>query len=75
MLDLAFPNQNLHSARNIFNRHIQVHTMLVEQIDGIDFEPFERALRGPLDMLPPAVECAPFATVIRISPIIDRRSP
>src|SRR5438309_1796670 len=42
VLHLAFLNQILHSARNIFDRNIQVDTMLIEEINGIDLETLER---------------------------------
>ena len=63
MLHLAFPNQILYRARNIFDGHIQVHAMLVEEIDGIDLQPFERALANLLNMRRPAVESAPFVAI------------
>ena len=44
VLDLTFPNQVLHRSRHVFDRHLRVDTVLVEQIDGIDPEPLERAL-------------------------------
>jgi len=55
VLYLAFLNQILHSARYIFDRNIQVDTMLVVKIDGIDLEPLERSLRRLFDVLWPAV--------------------
>jgi hypothetical protein len=48
-------NQILHSARNIFDRNIQVDPMLVEQIDGINPETLDRLFCNLLDVLGPAV--------------------
>src|SRR5437773_11130917 len=55
VLHLAFLNQILHSARNIFDRNIQVDTMLIEEINGIDLETLERLFGNLLDVLRPAV--------------------
>src|SRR6266852_3508654 len=38
VLHLAFLNQILHSARNIFDRYIHVDPMLIEEINSIDLE-------------------------------------
>ena len=48
VLHLAFMNQILHRARNIFDGNIQVDPMLVEQIDRINLETLERALLQPV---------------------------
>jgi hypothetical protein len=40
----------LHRSRGFFDRHVQIDTMLVEQIDRI-LEPLERRLRDPFDVL------------------------
>ena len=59
VLDLAFLNQILHRSRDVFDGHVRVNAVLIEQIDGIDLEPLERALGGLLDVLRPAVQtCA-----------------
>jgi hypothetical protein len=34
VLDFAFLNKFLHRSRYVFDRHVQIDTMLVEQIDG-----------------------------------------
>jgi hypothetical protein len=46
VLDLAFLNQILHRARHVFDRHVRVNPMLIEQVDDIHLEPLERALDG-----------------------------
>ena len=56
MLDLAFLDQLLHRSRHVLDRHVLVDAMLIKQIDGIDFEPLERALCDLLDVLRPAVQ-------------------
>ncbi len=55
VLHLAFLNQFLYRSRNIFDRNVQIDTMLVEQIDRIDPQPLQRALSDLLDVLRPAV--------------------
>src|SRR5882724_7855804 len=56
VLDLARLNQVLHRSSYVFDRHVRVNTMLIEQLDCLDLEPLERALDGLLDMLWPTVE-------------------
>src|SRR3989441_7296913 len=56
VLDLARLNQVLYRSSYVFNRHVRVNTMLIEQVDSLDPEPLERALDGLLDMLWPTVE-------------------
>src|SRR5215467_9172059 len=63
VLHLAFLNQILHSTRNIFDGNLQVDTMLVEQIDGIDLETLERFFRNLFDAVRSAVQSAPLAAV------------
>ena len=47
VLDLAFLNQVLHRSRHVFDRHVRVNAVLIEQVDGIDPEPLERAFERP----------------------------
>ncbi len=56
VLDLAFLNQVLHRSRYVFDGHVRVNPMLIEQVDDINLEPLERALDGLLDVLRPAVQ-------------------
>ena len=56
VLDLAFLNQVLHRSRYVFDGHVRVNAMLIEQVDDIHLEPLERALGGLLDVLRPAVQ-------------------
>ena len=52
VLDLALLNQLLDRARYLFNRHIRVRAVLIEEINGIDPQALERCLGNPLDLLP-----------------------
>src|SRR5271157_813148 len=56
VLDLAFLNQVLHRSRYVFDWHVRVNPMLIEQVDDIHPEPLERSLGGLLDVLRPAVQ-------------------
>src|ERR1035438_9363692 len=55
VLHLALLNQILHRSRYVFDRHVQVNTVLVEQIDDICLEPLERCLGDLPDVLWPAI--------------------
>ena len=66
VLHLAFLNQVLYCTRNIFDWNIQVDTMLVEKIDGIDIQPPQRSLCDLFDVLWSTVKRAPLAAVIGI---------
>ena len=54
--DLALLNQLLHRSSHVFDRHLRIDTVLVEQIDHVGLEPPERRLGDLLDVLRPAVE-------------------
>ena len=56
VLDLALLNQFLHRAGHIFDGHLGVNAVLIEQIDRVDAESLQRALHGLLDVLRPAVQ-------------------
>src|SRR3984893_7874817 len=51
VLHLTLLDELLHRSRHFFDRHVQIDTMLVKQIDRIPFEPLERRLRDLLDVL------------------------
>src|SRR5216684_758892 len=51
VLHLSLLDQLFHGAGDVFDRHVQIDTMLVEQIDRIHLEPLERRLRNLLDVL------------------------
>ena len=52
-------NQLFHRSRNVFDRHVGVNAVLIEQIDDIGLEAFQRGLSDFLDVLRPAVQDAP----------------
>src|SRR5437588_10087953 len=56
VLHLAFLNQVLRRSRHVFNGHVRIDAMLIEQIDGVDPEPSQRALDGLFDVLRPTVQ-------------------
>ena len=56
VLDLALLNQFLHRSGHVFDRHVRVNPVLIEQVDGLDLEPLERAFDGLLDVLRPAIQ-------------------
>ena len=56
VLHLACLNQVLHRSRHVFDGHVRVNPVLIEQIDGIDLEPLERGLGDLLDLLWPAIQ-------------------
>ena len=62
-LTLPCLNQLLHRSRHVFDRHVRVNPVLIEQIDGFHLEPLERALGDLLDVLRPAVEAQPSVPV------------
>ena len=55
-MTLPFPDQVLHRARDVLDRHVGVDAVLVEQIDGVDLEPLERRVDHLLDVLRPTIE-------------------
>ena len=59
MLNLALLDQLLHGSRHVFNGNLGVYAVLIEQIDGIDFEPLERAFDDLLNVLWPAIQATP----------------
>ena len=53
---LPCPDQVLHRAGDVLDRHFGIDAVLVEQIDGVDLEPLERGVGDLLDVLGPAVQ-------------------
>ncbi len=51
MLDLAGLNQFLHRAGYIFDGHVRINPMLIQQVDGFNPQPLERPFDGLLDVL------------------------
>src|SRR5579864_1998906 len=56
VLYLALLNQFLHGARHVFNGHVGVNTVLIEQIDSFYLESFQRVLCHLLDTLWTAIQ-------------------
>src|SRR5437870_6873809 len=61
VLDLTLLNQVLHRSSHIFNRYLWVTTVLIEEIDHVHLEAFERCLGNLLDVLRPAVAAPPLS--------------
>jgi hypothetical protein len=59
VFDLAFCDQVLYRASNIFDRYIRVDAMLVEEIDGLNVEASERCLGDLFDAFLLAVQALP----------------
>ena len=66
MLNFAFLDQVLHRSRYVFDRHVRVDTVLIEQVDGIDRESLERPLRDLLDVLWPTIQADPLRPAVGI---------
>src|SRR2546423_8722957 len=65
MLHLAFVNQFLHRTSYIFDRHFGINTVLIEQINNVRPESFQRSFSNFLDVLWTAVN-TDEPTTIRI---------
>jgi len=51
VLHLSRSDQVLDRSRDVLDRHLGVDAVLVEQVDGVDSEPLERAVHGLADVL------------------------
>src|SRR5262245_66471145 len=56
---LTLLNQVLHRSRHVFDRHVRVNTVLIEQINDIDLESLERGLGDLLDVFWPTIQPHP----------------
>ncbi len=65
VLDLAFPNQILHRARDVLDRHVRVDAVLIEEIDPIGLESLERRVGDFPDVRRPAIQASLFAAFER----------
>ena len=64
-------DQFLHRAGDVFDRHVRVDAVLIEQIDHIGLEALERGLGDLLDVLRPAVQArrsGPRITAAKVEP-------
>src|SRR5437762_4734395 len=55
VLDLTFANKLLHRSGYLFDRHVRINTVLIEQIDNIGPESLQRSVGDLFDVLWPAV--------------------
>ena len=55
VFDLALPDQILDGSRDVLDRHVRIDTVLIEQVDAIGAQPFQRRIGDLPDMLRPAV--------------------
>src|SRR5579875_2435153 len=63
--DLALGDQLPHGAGDIFDRHVRIDAVLVEQIDRLDAQAPEGSLDGAADVIGPAAD-APVLPGARI---------
>ena len=59
-------NQVLDGAGDVFDRHVGVDSVLVEEVDDIDLEPLERGVGDLSDVLGAAVEALPAGASVGI---------
>src|SRR5882762_9841848 len=57
--DLSLLDQFLHGAGHVFDRHVGIDAMLVEEIDDVDLESLQRALGDLLDVFGAALQADP----------------
>jgi hypothetical protein len=72
MLDLALSDQVLHCSRHVFDRHVRVNPVLIQQINCLDLEPLERSLGDLLDVFWAAVKA--ISRSVRVEPEPEFRS-
>src|SRR3972149_1984954 len=56
MLHLTRENEIPHRSCHVFNGDVRINTVLVEQIDGLDLEPFQRGVGDLFDVLWPTIQ-------------------
>ena len=56
VFDLPFADQILHRARDLFDRHLGIHAVLIEEIDPIRLEPLQRRVGDLADVRRPAIQ-------------------
>jgi hypothetical protein len=66
VLHLACLNQLLHRPCHVFDRHVRVNAVLIEQINDINLKPLERSLGDILDVRWPTIQTLPAGTSVRI---------
>ena len=55
VLHLPRLNQFLHRSRHVFDRHVGIDAVLIEQVDDLGLESLQRAFDALLDVLGPAI--------------------
>ena len=66
MLYFALLDEVLDRSGHVFNRHVRVDAMLIEQIDGVDNQALEGSLDDLFDVLRPAIKADPLRTALGI---------
>ena len=56
VLHLAFAYEFLDGAGHVFDRHVRIYAVLIEQIDGVDLEAREGSLGHLSDVLGPTIQ-------------------
>ena len=56
VLHLALLDQILHRSGDIFDRHVRIDAVLIEEVDDVGLQPLERSFGDFLDVLGPAVQ-------------------
>src|SRR5437867_4154848 len=62
VLDLTFLNQVLHRSSHVFDWHVRINAMLIEEIDGIGLESLEGRFGDLLHVLRPTIRAALLVT-------------
>src|SRR5579863_1446172 len=68
MSHLSLLNQIFDSACDILDRRVQIHAMLVEEVQRIHFETLQGCLCHVLDVLRAAIERSPPTSIFRVGP-------
>src|SRR3984893_15879800 len=55
MPNLTLLDQILHGTRHMFDRHVGINPVLIQQVDDVDLQPLQRRLSDLADVLGPAV--------------------
>ena len=66
MSDFPLANQFAYCSRNVPNRYIGVHAVLIEQIDRFDSQALQGLVRDHLDVLRTAVQTTTPLSCIRV---------
>src|ERR1700720_318682 len=70
-LNLSFLNQVLHRAGHVFDRHVRIDAMLIEEIDVVGLQSLERGFGHVLDVVGPAIGPALLVT-LELEPKLGR---